>query len=392
MKNFNLLFFIMVLLIHSCEQKGTYKSIEEVSIDDLSSKNIIDVSQYVDTILLYDFEYSRESLLSYSQSEIIEHDDFFYFIKYSQIDMVMIFSKKDGRFIKKLEPTGGGPNEFTAIRNCTINPYSKKIELFADFESKLIEYDLEGNHLDEKPFSLLFDQKIILLDKNKLYYCKSSNSDYLNTDQNISLMITNQQNKPTKFLKSQDKIKADLFSPSTLYWYKDTVRFIAPYCDTVYSIFKNNIKPRYKINFKSKKLSPDFWKDKDVNSTKDMIFSQYSLPWVYPSIFENDDMIFGYYTSSNSLGYYFIYDKNMKKTAFDGVIIKYNKWDMPLPPPSHFDQEGFNYLISPSELKAMLKEHPNPSILPKSFVSKIQNAPIDGNPLLMQVKMKRKSR
>ena len=312
------------------------------------------------------------------------------FLLYTGINSALaIFDLKTGDFIKKLTSTGSGPGEFTKITSFNLNPKRKVIEIAAGFERKILEFDLDGNFQTEAFCELPFSNMTNLPNGEKIIYSQSGNKVFTRHPQDYELIALAENQGFRAGIKPMDsKNPVYLVSGYIFFPFGDSLRFLKPFCDTIFNVLGRGTLPRYVAQFKKGSVGKGFWENPRLLGPRDEICEQNSIPVLMPVFFENVRMLFGVYQSDDKLTYHFIYNKKDKSVQYNFGRLWYKKWDIPLPPPLHISSEGLLFLLTPTELKTLLAEHPDPSKLPHDLRLAIEKAGGDDNPFFFHVRFK----
>lgn len=386
----NLLIFFILFFILGCttDEINSNNSLETIFINNSKAKGQQNIDEIVDTITFCALETSPQSIVSDHPSQILICKSRIFIVNQGLVSNFSIFDLKDGNFIREVSNKGGGPEEFSSITDFSIDPFSDQLSVFASFENKELYYNFDGNFQAEKEQFLLYNNKCYLDQNSSIVHCYSNNADLSGLESSFELIRLKKQDIDEGLKELEEKHPTNLSSPYIFYSYRDSTRYLKPYCDTIFDVTDGALKERYQIKFRRGTVSPEFWASNNLRGTKDEIHLKHHIPSLFPIIAETQRYMFGSYVSINNQAYYFAYDKKKKNVVLNFGRLWYSKWDIPLPPPLHVYEEGLLYLISPAELKMVLKQHPNPELLPVAFREIVTSLSGDSNPMLMMIKMK----
>lgn len=387
-KNLAFLFILLFMLGCEADKPDSETSLEAIFINNTKAKGQQNIDEIIDTILFCPLETSLQSLVGDHPSQILLFKERIYLVNQGLVSNFSIFGLKKGNFIRAVSSQGGGPEEFSSITDFSINPFSDQLSVFAGFENKELYYNLDGNFLAENDQFLLYNNKSYVDADGSIVHCYSNNADLSGLGASFELIKLKKQKIEEGLKTLENKHPINLSSSYIFYSYEDSIRYLKPYCDTIFDVTNGVLKERYQIKFKRGAVNPEFWTRSSLKGTKDEIHARHHIPSLFPAMAETKKYLFGSYVSTNNQAYYFAYDKKNKNVVLNFGRLWYSKWDIPLPPPMHFYNEGLVYLISPVELQLMLKQHPNPSLLPASFRKIVTSLSADSNPVLVMVKMK----
>lgn len=313
------------------------------------------------------------------------------FLLYTGINSALaIFDLKTGAFIKKITSSGNGPGEFSKITSFNIDQRRKVIEIAAGFERKVLEFDLDGNYNLEVFSEIPFTNLASLPNGEKIIYSQSENRVFTGHPQDNELIALGENytfRAGLKVLDSQHPVY--LVSGYILFPYGDSLRFLKPFNDTIFSVLPRGVVPRYIAHFKKGGVDREFWQNPRLQGARDEICAENHIPSLMPIFFENKRLLLGVYQSDNGLTYHFIYDRTDKSVRHNFGGLWYDEWDIPLPPPLHVSSEGLLFLLTPAELKTLLAEHPDPSKLPEGFRTAVGRTKDGDNPFFLHVRFKK---
>jgi hypothetical protein len=171
---------ITVFLFVSCRKENKSEFIKSDNLEtinlDISSLKVLgekgNFDDYFDSYSLIPLETTTSSIISkisriyFCKGKI--------FILDKKTNQIFIFNK-NGKFFKKINSKGKGPNEYVGLRDFTINEDTNEIIVYSYFPKKILVYNFEGQFVkqfnqkkEEKEYrNIAYDGKkyLFLLDK-----------------------------------------------------------------------------------------------------------------------------------------------------------------------------------------------------------------------------------
>lgn len=385
-------YFFLLLLFFGCESKHRETipgTATPIVLDNrkIASQAILD--ELIQDIEWMPLETSRAAIVGNNPYQIAAFGDRL-FLLYTGINSTLaIFDRYTGKFIKKLSAQGNGPGEFSKITSFSVRPDRKTLEITAGFERKVLGFDFNGNLQSEVFCEIPFTNKAYLSNGEKVVYSQTGNRMFTSGTGDFELLALGENNAFHAGIKQLDvRHPTSLISAYIFFPYRDSLRFIKPFCDTIFQLTPRGAAPRYVAYFKKGSVGSKFWENPNLQGTRDEIHQIHHIPSLLPIYFENDRIVFGVYQSDDWFSHHFIYEKASKTVRYNFSRLWYKKWDIPLPPPLHIGTEGLLFLLTPGELKTLVQEHPEPSLLPADFRQAIQRAQPGDNPFFVYLKFK----
>lgn len=165
---------------------------------------------------------------------------------------------REGKFLRKIGRKGQGPREHIGIRSSAL--YNDTIVINSNFRHIGLWYDTKGNYLEKK--TPIPDEvfNINLLDTNRIAI-HPHHGVPMNTSELFITGILNSQGDTVQLKKTKPYYPKGVASSPSRWYYKDTIRVFTCLNDTVYSVTKNTIAPRFVINFGKYKISKEAFAD-----------------------------------------------------------------------------------------------------------------------------------
>ncbi len=384
--------FVFVFLCCGCSNSFPEKAsgpAEPILLDNRRIAGKAAIDDFVKDIEWVSLETSRAAIIGNTPYQMAICDGRLFLLYTGINSALVIFDLKTGAFIKKITSTGSGPGEFSKITSFNIDQRRKVMEIAAGFERKVLEFDLDGNFNAEVFSEIPFTNMANLPNGEKIIYTQSENKVFTGHPQDNELIALAENHAFRAGLKVLDsKHPVYLVSGYILFPYGDSLRFLKPFSDTIFSVLPRGVVPRYIAHFKKGAVGPEFWENSRLQGARDEICAQNHIPSLMPVFFENARLLFGVYQSDDGLTYHFIYDKRDKSVLHNFGGLWYNKWDIPLPPPLHIGREGLLFLLTPTELKTLVAEHPDPLKLPAELRTAVSRVEDSDNPFFLHVRFK----
>lgn len=164
---------------------------------------------------------------------------------------------REGKFICEISRKGQGPKEHLGIRSSDL--YHNLVAIHSNYSCKILWYNADGEYIRETPVSnSVF--KINILDTNRVAIHLHHGTEMDNPGLFIA-GILNSNGDTVQIKKSEPYYPEGVASSPSIWKYNDTVRVLTCINDTVYAISRNEIVPRYVINFGKYKISRDAFAD-----------------------------------------------------------------------------------------------------------------------------------
>lgn len=314
--------FITVILIlfvlSSCSKKETETiRVERIPITIKKGENLR-LSHFVDSIQIIPLETNPECLIG-EVNRIIYKNNRYYLRATTGIQngRLLIFDSK-GNFILKINNVGGGPGEWTNMKDFALNNNSEiKIMSF----KKAITFDLEGVFLRENNINYLPKEIIPYMDGKYIVYNMGARS----RDYNLLSIMDDKDKFENDFftVEKDDVCKSETtYILNSLHSLNDNYYFNYPYCDTIYQISDSSkILPVYFIDYGSKRIPEGIFAEKDGTKEMDKKLERYSDFATVAAFGITESLI---YISSNDKtynGYFSLYSKKTKRVLTGQRIV-----------------------------------------------------------------------
>lgn len=265
-----LCFIFIVLTLFNCsnnkprKQNKDVKNIEKTTVTPgITTNDNIPASKLFEKIRYIPVETTDSFLIGHIDKILILDNKFILVDKYKTHSVFIIDSA--GRKISQINKRGNGPGEYHTISDVSIDYQNNEIIIWSDILQKIMNYDLNGNFKSETKIDVygsrvqkFSDNRFTfysLFSPNKTLIDKSMYPNILLTDVN-SRAIETADYFPSVYIKKNLFTFRREFSRPDI----DTVSIIPDHSNIIYYISKNNIVPRYYIDFGDNTINTDdYW-------------------------------------------------------------------------------------------------------------------------------------
>jgi len=238
---------LVLVIILGCNSNLNKEQPEIIHID-IKSKNPLSLNIFIKNIKALE---TNDNSLFGTITDMIKFNNRYYVLDHRQSKSVFVFGN-DGNYINKTH-IGKGPGEMISPRSITVNRIDSTILVHDQLTYEIFNFDPELNFLFSYPtLSTLI----------KDFFWLEADSFLVST---IELVQNSTQEDPKFFNYSlyYNKFKStkhfDIYQDNTktavkslyrsIYSYKDTILFIAPYKNNIYELEKSSYSLKYQIDF-----------------------------------------------------------------------------------------------------------------------------------------------
>jgi len=279
---------ICIAIIFSCS--NNYKSKELVLNTDYKTiqipsnpKEITNYSEIIDEFTYIKLETNPKCLIGNVESLIIT-DDYIIVPDNFQKKSVNIFNTQ-GTYQSTINKVGKGPGEYIFPYIVIHDPINNGIMIFDSGSLKYIWYSIDGEYIKSIQSNIF--PSVIGTTENNYYVIHLSNkySSIRKKEIKNGLLILDSNFNPIKYLWPKISISDGILSDvNKMIPINDKVYFTPQFCDTIYSIKGQVVKPAYVIKFQNSSL--DYLK----------VLKTTSIPELFKEI-HRDDITYRYYRS-----------------------------------------------------------------------------------------------
>lgn len=235
---------------------------------------------------------------------------------------ILIFDKT-GKYLHQVTRIGEGPDEFPYISDFCIN---QEGNLFITSRFKNLTLDPDGKEviaIEPTPtYANLIGQtkdKMYLYTKGRtLRHAQDGSTHELLTA--IDLLTKKEQRF---FLPSEDLMNRVRGTGLTNHFSvcDERVYFTYPYCDTIFDISKNQLKPAFYIDFGKRKRPKEIYKDWEDTSEKITEIRRHGGIWNIWSFHIGKNYLFFEFNDYRYEFYIVLYNRNTNQTKMGNVLI-----------------------------------------------------------------------
>ncbi len=168
---------------------------------------------------------------------------------------------RDGKFLREISKKGQGPREHVGIRSSSL--YNNLVAINSNFTRRGLWFDTKGNYIKTTTPIPNGVFKIDILDADRiaihLHHGTAMNDPGL-----FIAGILDSKGDTIQLKKTKPYYPKGIAKSPRRWYYKDTIRVFTCLNDTVYSITKNTIQPRFVINSGKYKISKEAFADRRV--------------------------------------------------------------------------------------------------------------------------------
>ena len=222
-------------------------------------------------------------------------------------DRLLCYTRQ-GKFLREISRKGQGPEEHLGIRSSAL--CNNLVAIHSNYGRKILWCNTDGNYLGCTPISgNVF--KINILDTNTVAVHLHHGISMDDPDLFVAGII-NRNGDTIQLKKTKPYYSKGMAHHSPSIWYcNDTIRVFTCINDTIYSITKNDIIPKYILELGKYKISRDAFKD--LRLLED----------------ERSQYIYGlsFFETTQHLLMTFQYDKKRWVSVYDKNTKKIHSWD-----------------------------------------------------------------
>lgn len=253
-KKLKLSFYTLVILFiaTACNSSDNDVKQEFVTVSVSIEENSINLSELFESIEPILLETNDSSLIG--EYPELSFTDNLIFIKTDNKIKIFDF---EGRFLKSIDKKGNGSGEYMGISDFYINEQSKRIEVLDKRQKKILNYNYDGDFLDDLSLNY-WGGKIIRDSQNRLYVY----SGYERDEDNIYKFNVIDNDVRHSFNEIDKKKSEYLHIMNPIYFhknYEDEILFFEPFNDTIYTLEKQSIEPKYVISYNGRNVPESFY-------------------------------------------------------------------------------------------------------------------------------------
>lgn len=215
---------------------------------------------------------------------------------------------RNGRFIKNIGRKGQAGDEYSGITDFCINSKHKEIQILDRKQKKILTYDYDGNYQESTPIDC-WALQLYKPDTETILTYSGNELDTHNAYKfNVYSATTNNSFYP---IDAQRSKYLNILSPRNFYTLKDdNTIFFEAFNDTIYTLDKSHVEPKYILSYSGKNTPPSFFTEKNYENIMDFFQAFNSRDYVNSThdVAEgNRKLLFSCYYGGAK--YFNIYDK-----------------------------------------------------------------------------------
>jgi hypothetical protein len=388
MRIYNILFIIFIVFF-SCSEKKKNIIQGEISSDggqiillDAVKDKKIYLSDIAKNINIKILETTEESLIG----DIIklDIDEDYYFILNSIDKLVYVFDR-EGRFKRRIGQRGAGPEEIQYPECFAIDRSNKEVWLTNNFLS-ISKYNYEGKFIGKQNINIKF-RDFYIADDGNIYFHTSKlfNFSELGNPICANLWVMDPKGDIKTFFPYDPLIypNGELYFDTKIPFNQsksNTATYNHVFCDTIYSLDGNIIKPAYIIDFGDKKAKIDFTSTMGEKVMKYFLDNFETASYVQNYIETEHFLRFNYVMGTQL--YDAFYDKKMNKVV-EGILVN-DILGAHIEFRTHSEDRLIGYMNA-FEIKINDKTD---RYIDSETISKLQAIDQENNPILIEIELK----
>jgi len=292
-----ILFAVCFTTCISSTKEISSEGLEIIKIN-LESKKLIHTKDLFDSIDIVNLETLDQCMIGHIGSIKIFDGNFY--IHDATSKAILCFNR-DGEFIFKLHKVGRGEGEYTNITKFEIDSSNKEIAIYDGFERSLILYDIFGNYKN-KIYMNYWADSFTIIDKDTYCFYVNYHPNKHSNNSNYNLIFINREGKVVREMlkKNKDITKKNVIRLSQ--HYDDQNNLLQVFNDTIFSVTKSKISPKYYIDFQIE--SRKYCYNNFINNTH----------WL--EMIENCYLVSGFNELNDVICFYFGIENNQSVVAF----------------------------------------------------------------------------
>jgi hypothetical protein len=378
-----LLYLLLIYIISFCchQKKPDNKSLEIINLDEAFENrkpiNICDISKHIEYIRLE----SNDKCLTGTKLKVYSSNQFLIAIDRNKI---LVFNRKDGKFIREIGHLGNGPGEYS--RTYPVMPFDEEKNIvYAGRSKKRYGYSIDGHLKDTLTIPELVSE-IGNIDED-IYAAYLPN--YQGNEKNKIVIFNNKDSIIKIFPNYLSAPITDGFfvwNPgSWFYRLNKQLYFYELFNDTVFHVNSNSLAPRFIFNMGP--YSPPYEMKTSLKFEVDKYF-------IIKTLNESSKYLFCSF-NFNKRNFTAIYDKNQRKTLINdyssetgnGFINNINNFVPPELSSINLKEELI-CIIDAYRIKKWFEVNPEKINQLPEYLKDLKNIKETDNPIILIAKLK----
>lgn len=338
--------FVPVLLMNcskiNSDEDKTLVGIGHVVPVNLDERYELSEKNHLDSLRLIRLETNKECLIGgIDKIEIIE--DRIYILDKFKSKSLFCFDLK-GQFLFKIHHLGKGQGEFILPEEFTVS--QNQISIYDNFRKLKINYDINGNFIDETKM-IVSIRNVVQLDSG--FALVKPDQSYLGSENDYNLLVTDSEiGKVLKrYIPGVTKGES-IFSVNKAFARNgDHYLFTYGFNDTIYTYENNSLKSLFVVDFGKNKIPHELAKSSGDEIQKAFFNSDQNYIGYLTDISENDDYITCSYSKFSIRGEnnFILYSKENNK-LYNFSKIYYHKDKFQIYPPKFVYNNKFVSVVA----------------------------------------------
>lgn len=338
--------FVPVLLMNcsktNSDEGKTLVGIGHVVPVNLDERYELSEKNHLDSLRLIRLETNKECLIGgIDKIEIIE--DRIYILDKFKSKSLFCFDLK-GQFLFKIHHLGKGPGEFILPEEFTVS--QNQISIYDNFRKLKINYDINGNFIDETKM-IVSIRNVVQLDSG--FALVKPDQSYLGSENDYNLLVTDSEiGKVLKrYIPGVTKGES-IFSVNKAFARNgDHYLFTYGFNDTIYTYENNSLKSLFVVDFGKNKIPHELAKSSGDEIQEAFFNSDQNYIGYLTDISENDDYITCRYSKFSIRGEnnFILYSKENNK-IYNFSNIYYHKDKFRIYPPKFVYNNKFVSIVA----------------------------------------------
>ncbi len=328
MKNIRIL--IIFLFASACNRD------EKIEMDTILVQNTKAVysqqlnSKIVNQVHYTILETNKLSLVPEIPKQIIFTNSRIFIVDNIRSGCLWIFDR-GGKFLSKLKPTGEGPGEYMSARAVGVDTFNKKIELLEDSKKTVLEFDFNGNLIQERPSKIYFDNIAYLKNGSKTHQIVDVNLNEFGSQ----IICENVKNQYTPLFRDMAMAPiwkfGSTFLRNSVFEAQGKIYYCKPFCDTIHNITDGTYHIDKLLKFEKSMETKEILSlmDKTSSSAINIAFNN-NIPFLQDFFYTTDKYTYFTYMF-NKQNVFFLYDNKKNKPLLNCNMVSIPQIGLPLP-------------------------------------------------------------
>jgi hypothetical protein len=240
---------IVCLLLFGCEHAPKETVLPDGSeiIDVVIDRNaVLKYSDIFESVHYVKLE-TRDDAMIGIIAKVLAVDNKFVVLDESKAKMVFVFDNK-GKFLNRIGSVGDGPEEYKRPDDIVYDGYNDELLVWSNDNQAIFRFQLDGTFVG-KINTKLWGNSIAVMDTNTYLLNLRSTAQKKGGPNAYDFLIFNEKGDIIRQFFPFNKDMERLSPISTFAHYQDEVIFTQNYNNTVFTVNKDEMKPKYYVDF-----------------------------------------------------------------------------------------------------------------------------------------------